>query len=60
MKLEAKGGFQATKKQPKYAPDVIPHYPPPGLTRAFDKGIDERPFFQGGAFDTAPFDVYWL
>ena len=23
MKLEAKGDFQATKKQPKYAPDFI-------------------------------------
>ena len=33
--------------------NVIPHYPPPGPTRAFEKGIDERPFPQGGAFDTA-------
>ena len=40
--------------------NVIPHYPPPGLTRAFDQRIDERPFSQGGAFDTAPFDVCWL
>ena len=34
--------------------NLIPHYPPPGPTRAIDKGIDERPFSQGGAFDTAP------
>ena len=40
--------------------NLIPHYPPPGPTRAFDKGIDERPFPQGGAFDTAPFNVCWL
>ena len=26
-----------------------------GPTRAFDKGIDQRPFSQDGAFDTAPF-----
>ena len=30
--------------------NLIPHYPPPGSTRAFDKGIDERLFSQGGAF----------
>ena len=29
----------------------IPHYPPPGPMKGFDKGIDERPFPQGGAFD---------
>ena len=40
--------------------NLIPHYPPPGLTTAFNKGINERPFPQGGAFDTAPFDVCWL
>ena len=40
--------------------NLIPHYPPPGLIRAFDKGINERPFSQGGAFDTAAFDECWL
>ena len=40
--------------------NLIPHYTPPGPTRAFDKVIDERPFSQGGAFDTAPFNVCWF
>ena len=38
----------------------IPHYPPPGPMRGFDKGIDERPFPQGGAFDITPFNLCWL
>ena len=25
--------------------------------KGFDKGIDERPFPQGGAFDMTPFDL---
>ena len=37
----------------------IPHYPPPRLMRGFDKGIEESPFPQGGAFDMSPFDL-WL
>ena len=36
--------------------NLIPHYPPSWA----DKRIDGRPFSQGGAFDTAPFDVCWL
>ena len=35
--------------------NLTPHYPLPGPTRAFDKGIDERPFSQGGAIDTGAF-----
>ena len=31
--------------------NLIPHYPPPGLMKGFEKGINERPFPQGGAFD---------
>ena len=38
----------------------IPHYPPPGPIRGFDKGINERSFLQSGAFDMFPFDLYWL
>ena len=38
----------------------IPHYPPPGPMRGFDKEINERPFPQGGAFDMIPFDLCWL
>ena len=40
--------------------NLIPHYPSPGPIRAFDKGFDERPFSQGGAFDTVGFDECWL
>ena len=32
----------------------IPHYPPPGQMRGFDKGIDKRHFPQGRAFDITP------
>ena len=35
-------------------------YPPPGLMKGFDKGIDERPFPQGGAFDMTPFNLCGL
>ena len=38
----------------------IPHYPPPGPMRGFDKGIDERPFPQGGAFDMILSILCWL
>ena len=38
----------------------FPHHPPPGPMRGFDKGVDERPFPQGGAFDMTPFNLCWL
>ena len=39
--------------------NLISHYPTQGPSWA-NKGIDERPFSQGGALDTAPFDLCWL
>ena len=32
----------------------IPHYPPPGQMRGFDKEIDEKHLPQGRAFDMTP------
>ena len=52
-------GSYSTNRRGNALVNVIPHYPPPEPIRAFDEEIDERPFPQGGAFYTTPFNVHW-
>ena len=44
-------------KESQYANTLVKRilcYPPPGLMKGFDKGIDEKLFPQSGAFDMTP------